>query len=150
MGLTVVALVMVACSSSKPDTSPPTQAASTTSSACTFVACRLTKDSGVAGVPLPDDATKDADGLYVTQVGTVAEVTAAYKDLLTLAGWTFSPAYSTMTQDEGEAKGLGRVTNATYCKPGPPIVTVFVIVGDAKTGGTHIGLVSNTDETTCP
>ena len=121
---------------------------------CSGLACQMTRDSGIHGIPLPADAVKDASsasGLQITSAGTLEEVTAFYHDYLTTHGWTFEPEFSELDPKVAETKSLGHISNGIYCKSTTPITTVAVIVGIVGSGPkVEIGLVDDAGEASCP
>ncbi len=90
----------------------------------------MTADSGVYGIPIPDDAKLEPESAsFSTHVGTVVEVANFYKDYMSSDGWTFDAEYSTLNPREADRRKLGYAATATYCKVTDPITTVIIYVG---------------------
>jgi hypothetical protein len=72
------------------------------------IAARMTADSGVYGIPIPDDAELEPESaIFSTHVGTVVEVASFYKDYMSSDGWTFDAEYSTLDPREADRRTLG-------------------------------------------
>jgi hypothetical protein len=100
------------------------------------IAARMTKDSGVFGIPMPDDSTPVSNSQYPTdlvgcEIGTIQEVTAFYKDYMSSDGWIFDQQCSALEPYEAEDKKVGYLTQCFYAKPTDPVTTVGIIVGNA-------------------
>lgn len=96
----------------------------------------MTKDSGVFGIPIPDDATRDPNSefspdRFLTSIATIQEVTAFYKDYMSSDGWIFDQEFSALEPSAAEDRKLGYITNAVYTKPTLPVTTVSIIIGNA-------------------
>lgn len=118
----------------------------------------MTKDSGVHGIPLPNDCAPIAgstSGLCLSQIATVSDFTAFYKSYMgQRGGWTFEPTVSVMDPDIGVTKSLGYTTTQFWCQTTSPIITIDILVGSgsSKDQGNHaeIGVLDDPGESSCP
>lgn len=114
-------------------------------------ACHLTKDSGVHGVPLPDDAAviegSDTDFLS-SELGSIGSVTRAYTQVMEDNGWEIDEVNSEVDPDRAEERGLGHITNVFFCKTNPER-WVSIIIGDYSFGGIKLGVFELDGETGC-
>ena len=97
------------------------------------IATRMTKTSKTLSIPLPSDATalKEGGG-FKTQIGSVIELTAYYREWMAAHQWTFEPKYSTLDPEQGVAKSLGYTTNQIWCKNTKPITTASIVIGSGS------------------
>jgi hypothetical protein len=105
------------------------------------IAGRMTADSRVYGIPIPDDARFEPENdIFSSHVGTVLEVANFYKDYMSSDGWIFDAEYSTLDPQEAERRKLGYAATATYCKVTDPITTVIIYVGtdDRRADSTNL------------
>ncbi len=62
--------------------------------------------------------------------------------------------YSVMDPDQGVTKSLGYTTDQVWCRPGPPIITVSILVGsgDKQDHGkqAQIFIINSPGEDSCP
>jgi hypothetical protein len=87
----------------------------------------------VAAEPLPGEA----QGFRLRGVGTIQDVTAMYRQLMSIDGWIFDADYSVIDPYQSEEKPfIGYITQSFYAKPTTPVVTVAITVGnfDGKPG----------------
>lgn len=108
---------------------------------CRNIACKMTRDSGVFGIPLPEDASGTATALEVTTVSdesTIEELSRFYDAWLRTHGMNFMPQLSISDPKRAEAKGLGHVVRLNYCTWSEPARTASVTIGykdpTARTG----------------
>lgn len=145
------AVVLTGCGSDETRTSPTTEPVS--EGGCSGIACAVTANSGLFGIPTPADATPvGSTGLSATKAGTLEEASTFCYDFLTDSGWTFAAEYSSLDPEESARKGLGHVSNGVYCRIGDGLEAVSVIVGDqgAQPGTVEFSVMSLPDEETCP
>ena len=112
---------------------------------------RMTKASGIDGVPLPDDAVVfGSPRIWMTQAGSLEALSAFYQSYMISHGWTFDEQFSTLDSKSAEAEALGHISNGVYCQNTKPIKTAIIIVGVGTAGGTEISIVDSPDEAFCP
>ena len=114
----------------------------------------MTGDSGVYGIPEPSDAAPipSAAGLKSTGVGTIEQLTHFYQVYMLMHGWKFDAKNSTLDPKQAEAKSLGHITNAVYCKPGATVTTAIIIVGylnDKPGGKLSYSVIDDPGEVSC-
>jgi hypothetical protein len=124
----------------------------------------MSKDSGLDGIPIPADAVPAKESLpsvplWNTNVGTISDLVAFYKDYMSGRGWSYDTQYSAIDPDINKAKGLGYVALQNWCSPktNPPTWD-SVIVGvqnpaaadRATTHATQVSLVRLPDTDPCP
>jgi hypothetical protein len=82
----------------------------------------MSKDSGLDGIPIPADAVPAKESLpsvplWNTNVGTISDLVAFYKDYMSGRGWSYDTQYSAIDPDINKAKGLGYVALQNWCSP---------------------------------
>lgn len=139
-----------------PRTTVTTTGPSTTTAPVDTVAAHMTKDSGVQGIPEPDDATLQPGpegGVMTTNVGSVKQITAFYRTWMGQHGWTFEPDSSITDPADKAKKHVGYETFLAYCMPGPPVVTVDILTGNdsgSDSGRPVSSSIVVTPDNTCP
>jgi hypothetical protein len=118
----------------------------------------MTGDSGIASIPIPDDAqelmgTGGATG-WTTQRATIEALTAWYRTYLERAGWSLRPDASILDPDRGEERDLGHATTALYCPTAGsrrPIVAVNVgwPEGDSSGATVVLAIATGIDAAAC-
>ena len=98
-----------------------------------------TKDSGVYGVPVPRAAQPldGAGGGYRVSGHTIQELTAAYREWMSVDGWIFDAEHSLLDPYVSEAgPHIGYITQSFYVKPITPPAWIAVTIGnhDGKPG----------------
>lgn len=129
--------------------------ASPTPAACSSLACHMTKDSGTYHIPVPDDASQNPKGAYVSNLDNVVNFTGFYHDYLQHHNWAYEPNYSWTDPAQGIGKGAGFTTEQIFCVLGSsPITTVAIIIGSGNTQdqGKHAEIYVQDDpgENSCP
>lgn len=160
-----ISIVMAAVNGANPKSAPatttvtpaaptrPPQGAASVPATLKSIAGQMTKTSAVHGIPQPADG-KESGGMLVTKVGTVAEVTAFYRDWMNAHGWTFDARNSVLDPTQGLKKSLGFTTTQTWCKRTKPITTVSIIIGsgDSTDRGklVEMSILNLANEESCP
>jgi len=96
------------------------------------VAQRMIVDSGIYGIPLPDESDRAGD-LSVASVrcragGSLEQVTAFYKDYMSTDGWIFDADASEVDPGVNEERNVGYCSWCCYSQPSRPVRTVNISV----------------------
>lgn len=95
---------------------------------------RMTSDSGVLGIAVPDDALAIEDSIstkYLTHVGTIQEATGLYLWWMDAQDWVYEPDCSTTDPFAGLTKELGYCTSMVWHRRSDPTVVAAVTIGNA-------------------
>jgi hypothetical protein len=123
------------------------------------VASHMTKDSGVSGIPVPDDAVADTSskvGLLKSNVGTINEVANFYLTFMMANGWTYKVANSELDPAQAKKKSLGFIADMVFCQASDPVTTVAITVGaqgnaeDLSTRAIEIAVADDPGAASCP